>query len=83
MDDVRLERIENKLDATNTHLAAIDVTLAKTQADVNYHIKRTDILEEQVKPIKQHTDELKAMVRILKILALLASVVEGLHMWKW
>jgi archaellum component FlaC len=82
MDDKRLERMEAKLDDMSEHLSSIDTTLMKQELSLTEHIKRTNLLEERVKPIENHMTELKGVVKVLKLLALLATIVEGLHYWR-
>lgn len=80
-DDKRLERIEAKIDDLADHLGSIDTTLLKQEVSLEHHIKRTDLLEEKMKPVETHMAELKGVINILKVLALLATIVEGLHYW--
>jgi archaellum component FlaC len=68
MDDKRLDRIENRLDS-------IDYNLEK-------HMKRSDNLEEQIKPMKELMVDMRAFYRVLKILAVIATIVEGFRLIK-
>jgi hypothetical protein len=43
-----LERIEEKLDKIQEHTVSIKVDVAKNTADLNYHIMRTDLLEQKL-----------------------------------
>lgn len=68
LDDIA-EQMREDFVATRSHLASIDVTLAKNTADVEHHIKRTDVLEERVEqvasdvtPIKDHVDKVKTVM---------------------
>lgn len=71
MDDKRLERVEDKIDALNAHLSSIDSTLAAQHVSLAEHIKRTSILEEEMKPVKEHV----AMVHgVLKFIGLLTGL---------
>jgi hypothetical protein len=64
-------------------LSSIDVILTKQQASLDYHIRRTDILEEKIKPIEVHMTELKGIVKLLKLIGIFATIVEVLHLVKW
>ena len=68
MDDKRLDRIENRLDS-------IDYNLEK-------HMKRSDNLEEQIKPMKELMMDMRAFYRVLKILAVIATIIEGFRLIK-
>lgn len=82
MDDKRLERIELKIDDLSEHISSIDTTLALQEVSLTEHVKRTNILEERIKPVETHMTELKGIINFLKLLALLATIVEALHYWK-
>lgn len=51
MEGHRLDRIEDKIDKLGERLNSIDVTLAAQHVSLEHHIRRTEILEEVVKPI--------------------------------
>lgn len=62
----RLDKIETKVDGVQDHTRQIDVTLAKQAVDLEHHIRRTDLLEQQVgtvaasiKPVQEHVAKLK------------------------
>lgn len=44
----RFDRLETKLDLIQTHVGQIDGTLAGQAKDIQYHIRRTDLLEVEV-----------------------------------
>lgn len=77
-DEKRLERIEAKIDDTNDHLASIDVTLAQQHISLREHIRRTAILEDEIKPIKRHVDMVSGALKLIGLMAALAAVYEGL-----
>lgn len=80
MDDQRLERIENKLDKFGDHLAAIDVTLAAQHVSLETHIKRTELLEQEVKPIQKHVDMVNGALKLIGILAMIAAIIEAVYL---
>ena len=45
----RLDKIENKVDKVEVHCNKIDLTMIRNTADLEYHIKRTDMLESKLK----------------------------------
>lgn len=65
MDDRRLERIEARMDDISDHLGSIDVTLAKQSVLLEEHIKRSNMLEEIVMPIKSHVDVIKVIMKVM------------------
>ncbi len=75
-DDKRLERIEQKLDATNTHLSSIDITLAGQAVSLAEHIRRTSLLEDDMKPVKKHVDMVNGALKFIGALSILIAVYE-------
>ena len=51
MNDDRLSRIEAKVDSVVDRLGSIDKTLAAQHVSLKQHMRRSDALEAQVKPI--------------------------------
>ena len=80
-DDSKLDKIENKIDHISDKINSIDVTLAAQHVSLREHMRRTQILEEEVKPIKEHVDGLKGVVRFLKIAALVAGIAEAARLF--
>lgn len=77
-DDDALKRIEDKVDKLDSRLDVIDITLTKQGNDLSYHIKRTDILESQISPIRDSYQQLMGVVKFIGFLGLLVSIVVGL-----
>jgi hypothetical protein len=81
MDEInkKLDRIEEVQTEQNKSLSNIDKTLALQAQQIEHHIKRTDVAEENIillradlKPIQKHVDFVNAF---LKITAGLGSLV--------
>lgn len=79
MSDKRLSNIENTCVQMEKRLDSIDQTLVKNTTLLDYHIKRTNILEEEIIPIKNHVTIvhtiLKGVPWILGILGALAGLL--------
>lgn len=69
----RDDRLENKVDKIGEDVSQINVNLVAIRKDLNYHIKRTDILEKQVAPM--HV-VYRAMLGIVGLSAFIASILE-------
>lgn len=78
MEDSRLDRIESKLDDVRDNISEINVTLGKQHVSLADHIKRTAILEQELKPIKKHVEGVNAVLRFLGALLLLSGAIEGI-----
>lgn len=74
-DDTRLARIEDKVDKIDTTLAGIGV-------DVAYHIKRTDMLEAELKPLKTQLDMAAGAIKVLGLVATILTVLEAIRAFK-
>ena len=72
MNGAHMDRIEEKLDRIDERLDSLDKNMAVNNTLLEYHIKRTDMLEEEVKPLKGHV--LKAQ-GVLVFIGVLASIV--------
>ncbi len=84
MSDIK--RIEDKIDKIVDIQGNQAVTLARLTDSVEHHIKRTDALEERFQPVQEHVNDLKAVIRILKIMGMftgvVVSILEIIHWFK-
>ena len=67
MDD-RLNRVELKVDKIDERLDSIDKNLAVYNEQLKIHIKRTNLLESEVKPIKDHVTQVRGVFKFLAFL---------------
>ena len=76
MDDIR-----KKLDKIDDRIASIDVTLAAQHVTLKEHIRRTELLEADVRPIKDHVTRMQGAIKLITIISLgvtLAVAVKSL-----
>jgi len=85
MDDLKydvlnekMDKIDEKIDKILDHSANVDVTLVKQQAQLDYHILRTNILEAEVKPIKDHVHIVDATIKVAGIIIGSGSIILGI-----
>ncbi len=52
MSDVK--QVIDKLEVMDKRLDNIDITLTKQAKDLEYHILRTNILQDKIQPIEKH-----------------------------
>lgn len=73
MDDLRrkLDKIEDRLDSIDKHLAVYNQQLVD-------HIRRTELLEDQINPIRANMDQLKGAGKLIAVLALIATITGGI-----
>lgn len=71
--------MDSKLDRIVETLTEIKEDIAQIRADLNYHIKRTDTLEQLVRdelpPIKSHVDRVNFTLGSLAYIAKLAGLI--------
>jgi hypothetical protein len=80
----QLTKIEEKLDKVDEKLSSIDVTLAKQAKDLEHHIFRTDLAEQnlellraEMQPIKKHVALMDAGLKIIGALSSAAMFILG------
>lgn len=76
VDEKRLERMEAKLDDISDHLGSIDVTLGQQHISLKEHIRRTALLEHEMRPIKRHVNMLDGALKLLGLIAAVATIFE-------
>lgn len=76
MNDKRLERIESKIDTLTDKLAETNVILGKQHVSLDYHIKRTDLLEKIVLPIKTHVARVDGAIKLIAIVSAALTIAK-------
>ena len=82
MDDKRLERIENKIDVLVDKMGEQNATLAAQHISLKEHIRRTDLLEKQMEPVRIHVANVQGILRFIGVLAMLAAIAEAIAVVK-
>ncbi len=59
------DRVEKKLDKILEHISSLDVTVGKQQVSIDEHIRRTNLLESEVRPIKRHVDMVNGALKLI------------------
>lgn len=76
--DDRIIRIENKIDKISDKIGSIDVTLAAQHESLKEHIRRTNLLEKDMTPIKTHVDMVHGVLKFFGFVSVMAVITEGL-----
>lgn len=74
--DNRFDRIETKIDKLSEQQAEMNTILAKQHEQISYHIRRTNLLEDQMKPVVEHVDGIKFLIKILGVGAAVAGILK-------
>ena len=72
---ILLVNIDKKVDEVKDKLHSIETTQVRMEGDLRYHIKRTDLLEEQVELINKQTEPLNSAKILFKLIPLLTGAV--------
>lgn len=73
----RIIRIEDKLDKIVDRISSIDSTLAAQHVSLEDHIKRTALLEKELRPIKSHVAKMQWFFGLIGTGAVIVGIVEG------
>ncbi len=73
-EDKRLARIEQKIDDQNEHLGSIDTTLVQQHVILAEHIRRTELLEKDIQPIKRHVYMVQGAFALITLISLLIGI---------
>lgn len=80
----QLDKIEAKVDLIEEKISSIDVTLAKQAKDLEHHIYRTelaeqnlDLIRQEMVPVKKHVALMDASLKIIGALSSAAMFILG------
>lgn len=68
------KNLNQNLDKIAEELSEIRVILARQEESLSYHIKRTALLEDSLKPINAHVQQMRGAGKLVALLALLATI---------
>lgn len=74
------ELVLEKLDRIDSRLDNVEVVLAGQAKDIQHHIRRTDLLEAELKPISKNWTQLLGIVKFIASLAVIAGAIEAAKM---
>ena len=74
-----LQKIEDKIDKLDTKLDSVDVHLAVYNEQLKIHIKRTELIEKDLVPIKSHVQQVRGAGILLTLIATLVTIVSILY----
>lgn len=75
-----LKRFEFKIDRIDQRMNSVDITLAKQSEILDIHVKRTNILEDSLKPIQRHVAMVDGAIKFLGLLGIIAAIIEAIVM---
>lgn len=75
-DETQLKRIESKLDDMNDHMASMDIKLGQQHISLKEHMRRTALLEDDMKPIRKKMAMFEGALQLIGVMAAIAALVE-------
>lgn len=72
----QLSKISDKLDKITEDVGEIKVDLTEIRKDLNYHILRTDLLQDAVLPIQQHVSFVNNGIKLVVAIAAIAAFLK-------
>lgn len=78
MQDDRMIRIEDKVDRLGERLSSIDSTLAAQHVSLKAHMRRTELLEKALEPIKSHVSIIEALFKIFGAIGFIVALTSGI-----
>lgn len=77
-NDAILIRIADKVQKINDDVGEIKVTLSAQHESLIYHIRRTDLLEEAIKPLQAQHSMISGVLKFLGLVFAACAAVEGI-----
>ena len=74
----KLDKLDEKVDKTNDRLNSMDKTLVKQEENLKEHMRRTDLLENDLKPIKKHVAVMNGAFKALGIIGTVIGIAVGI-----
>jgi len=68
------QSIDHSLDKISDELSQIRVILARQEESLAYHIRRTDLLEKTMEPVRAHVQQMRGAGKLIALLALIATI---------
>jgi hypothetical protein len=68
-------RIFEKIEKVENHLHEINLTLEKQHQSLAEHMRRTQLLEQEMRPVVKHVEQVRGAGILLGFLALLSTIV--------
>lgn len=73
-----LDRLHSKVDKIDDRLDKVDKHLAIYNEQLTIHIKRSEMLEEDMKPVKEHVHQVKGIFKFISIIGVIAGIAAAI-----
>lgn len=75
----QLDRIESKVDGLDERLDSVDVRLAKYNKELEFHIARTNQIEDDLLPIVQHVEQIRGAIKLIAAVGALIGFLAAIY----
>lgn len=73
-----LDRIDSKLDRVEARLDAMDVHMTKYNSELEFHIARTNQIEDNLLPVVKHVEQMRGAAKLLAAVAAVSTFLVGI-----
>ena len=74
----KFESIDQNLVRVEERLNGMDKTLVKQEENLKEHMKRSDMLEAQLEPVKRHVSLVESVFKIVGAIGVLVAIAAGI-----
>lgn len=74
----KFESIDQNIIRVEERLNGMDRTLVKQEENLKEHMKRSDLLEEQMAPVKKHVALVESVFKIVGAIGVLVATAAGI-----
>lgn len=71
--------LPDQLDKIHERLTSIDKTLVRQEGHLAEHIRRTALLEDEIKPIKKHVGHVEGAIKLIGLLSIIAGLLKAFN----
>lgn len=77
--DHRFDKIEEKIDKISDKQTEMAIILAAQHESLKQHMRRTDLLEKAIEPIKRHVSMVNGGLKLLGFIAIILELMKVLR----
>lgn len=74
----KIDKVDDKVDKLNEKLASIDKTLAINTESLVEHMRRTELLESELKPVSKHVILMESAFKVIGVIGSILVFFAGI-----
>lgn len=75
-----IKDVDKKLDTVLDRMGKMDTTMVRQQVILDEHVKRSNAIEETIKPLQKHVNMMDGAFKFISLMAVIATIVEAIHL---